>query len=109
MRIRLGDNPPPERPVHSSAPWLIDQWQNPILIRSDNGDIVHEQPLGMIWCAEVQANACLIVAAPDMLYALKDIVHDLESFGVPDEHLRDAQAAIHRATYPSAPIPPRRY
>ncbi len=97
--------------LYSPAPWRIDRWRDGIDIRSDNGDIVHDWPQST---ANAQANACMIVAAPDMFQALRDLILDLERMGITPHHrsslgdsMKDARAAIHRATNPAAEIPRR--
>lgn len=65
--------------MHTPEPWLIDRSDySAICIADENGLVICDLPMlgviGQEQMAEVDANAKLIAAAPEMLAALRDIM-----------------------------------
>ena len=61
---------------HTPGPWRAEGWDN-LVVNSRDGDTIICEPGGSEYASkeELQANARLIAAGPDMLAALKGLVN----------------------------------
>ncbi len=81
--------------THSPGPWKVDH---------ENRIMGPERPVAIIqWGVDWRANASLIAAAPDLLAVVQKLVkynplHSVATWAEWDEMIRDARAAIAKAT-----------
>lgn len=87
---------------HTPGPWVLEAGRN---IKTSSGTFYisygREERTGRPYFSdfcELDANAALIAAAPDMLDALKQIIEDIEDRGITQASINKARAAIGRAT-----------
>lgn len=94
-----------EKPQHTPGPWVLSITGNPMVYAADPiiGPLVasvHDgrNGFGSKESKETsRANATLIIAAPDMLAALEEIIDAAEYRGFHPEFLINAHAAVKKA------------
>jgi hypothetical protein len=62
-------------PKHTRGPWCTCGWENIVVNSADDNSICVAAGSKYASLEELQANASLIAAAPDMLKALEDILY----------------------------------
>lgn len=85
---------------HTKAPWkVVENGGRMVGVMSKNDWVVYKAGQDRMSTEEIEANACLIAAAPDLLAALQEIYrHGIQAFGEDFEVMLEAKAALDKAT-----------
>ena len=85
--------------THSPSPWRVDANSNRVFVRDVDGEliaIIHRSAIKPVWRAD--DNARLIVAAPELLAALKRLAAHVEHGNDDYDAIGEAARAIEKAT-----------
>lgn len=78
---------------HTPGPWIVE-WPTPRECRVQRADRTNREVVAQIWCNR-EANAALIIAAPDMLEALQTLIdgdHSPEAWSKVNNAIAKAKA-----------------
>ena len=99
----IAEIPVPTSPAHTPGPWDVEPKGSRHFVDGADGlTVAYLDRAGVRERSEIEANARLIAAAPELLEALEAVLPDLEHYVAthgpgPDKRLAAARAAIAKA------------